>query len=149
MPVLLRDDGPLVSAAEARFKGEFQKREDDLRAEGKRLEDDIRRFQREADTMSPQQRTTAQNDLNTRKTNFDVKQRQFAEQAQQRQAELQRTVVEQVNQAITDVAKEKGLDIVLRDVAYATPTYDITPDVLNKLGTAAPKPAADAKKPKK
>jgi hypothetical protein len=38
---------------------------------------------------------------------------------------------------------------VLRDVAYATPTYDITPDVLNKLGTAAPKPAADAKKPKK
>jgi outer membrane protein len=149
LAVLLNDEGPLVGSAGAKFKGEFQKREDDLRAEEKRLGDDIGRFRREADTMSPQQRTTAQNDLNTRKTNLEVKQRQFAEQAQQRQSELRRNLLEQVERAIAEVAKEKGLDIVLPEAAYASAAYDITPDVMKKLSSAEPKPAADAKPKKK
>jgi outer membrane protein len=148
-PQLLRD-APQVQAADARFKAEFQKREDELKAEGKRLEDDIARFRREADTMSPQQRTGMQNDLNTRRTNFEIKQRQFSDQAQARNAELQREVLEQVNQAIVEVAKEKGLDIVVRDPAYASEAYDITGDVLKKLASyTAAKPAAEPKKKKK
>jgi outer membrane protein len=147
---LLRD-APQVQSAEARFKGEFQKREDDLKAEGKKLEDDINRIRREADTMSPQQRTSAQNDLNTRKTNFELKQRQFGEQAQLRNNELQREVLDQVNRAIVEVAREKGIDIVVRDPAYASEAFDVTGDVLKKLAEyAAAKPAAEPKKkPKK
>ena len=150
-PLLLRD-APQVKAAEAKFQAEFQKREDELNSERKKLEDDVNRFRREADMMSPQQRTGQQNDLNTRKTNFDIKQRQFGEQAQQRNAELQRDVLEQVNKAIIEVAKEKGIDLVVRDPAYAVESLDITADVLKKLATypatpAATKPA-DAKKKK-
>ena len=149
IPALLRDS-PQVRSANEKFKAEFQKREDDLVAEGKKLEDDIGRFRREADTLSPQQRTSTQNDLNTRKTNFEVKQRQFGEQAAQRKQEFERGVLEKVNQAITEVAKEKGIDVVVRDPAYADPALDITPDVLKKLATyqAAP-PAAEPKKNKK
>ncbi len=102
--------------------------------------------------MSPQQRTGAQNDLNTRRTNFEIKQRQFSEQAQTRNAELQREVLEQVNRAIVEVAQEKGLDIVVRDPAYAAQAFDITADVLKKLATyPTGKPAAadPKKKPKK
>jgi outer membrane protein len=150
-PQLLRD-APQVQAADAKFKGEFQRREDELKAEGKKLDDDIARFRREADTMSPQQRTGAQNDLNTRRTNFEIKQRQFSEQAQARNNELQREVLEQVNRAIVEVAKEKGIDIVVRDPAYAAEAFDITGEVLKKLATyPASKPAAadPKKKPKK
>jgi outer membrane protein len=150
-PQLLRD-APQVQAADARFKGEFQRREDELKAEGKKLDDDIARFRREGDTMSPQQRTGAQNDLNTRRTNFEIKQRQFTEQAQVRNNELQREVLEQVNRAIVEVAKEKGIDVVVRDPAYAAEGFDITDEVLKKLATyPASKPAgADPKKkPKK
>lgn len=150
-PQLLRD-APQVRSADAKFKAEFQKREDDLKAEGKKLEEDIVRFRREADMMSPQQRTEKQNELNTRRTNFEVKQRTFGEQAQNRNNELQREVLEQVNKAIVEVAKEKGLDIVVRDPAYAADAFDITADVLKKLATYpadAAKPAADTKKKKK
>lgn len=147
-PVLLRD-APQVQSANVKFKAEFQKREDELKAEGKKLEDDIRRFQREVDTMSPQQRTTAQNDLNTRKTNFDIKQRQFSEQAQVRNNELQGEILGKINQAIVEVAKEKGIDVVIRDPAFANESLDITPEVLKKLTAMGDKPAADAKKKKK
>jgi outer membrane protein len=150
-PQLLRD-APQVQAADAKFKGEFQRREDELKAEGKKIDDERRRLRREGDTMSPEQRTSAENDLNTRMMKFEVNQRQFTEQAQVRNGELQREVLEQVNRAIVEVAKEKGIDIVVRDPAYAAETFDITGDVLKKLATyPASKPAAadPKKKPKK
>ena len=147
-PVLLRD-APQVRAADQKFKAEFQRREDELKAEAKKLHDDDKRFQREGDTMSAQQRATTAKDLYTRKTDFELKQRQFAEQAQARNNELQREVLEQVNQAIVEVAKEKGFDIVVRDPAFANPALDITADVLKKLATLEAKPAAAKPKKKK
>jgi outer membrane protein len=150
-PQLLRD-APQVQAADAKFKGEFQRREDELKAEGKKIDDERRRLRREGDTMSPEQRTSAENDLNTRMMKFEVNQRQFTEQAQMRNGELQREVLEQVNRAIVEVAKEKGIDIVVRDPAYAAEAFDITGEVLKKLATyPASKPAAadPKKKPKK
>jgi outer membrane protein len=150
VPMLLRD-APQVKSANEKFKGEFQKREDDLKAEAKKLQDDDKKFQREADTMTGQQRANTAKDLQTRKIDFDLKQRQFAEQAQARNDELQRQVLERINQAIIDVAKERTLDLVLRDPAYATSVLDITSDVMKRLAAmeAQPAPAADSKKKKK
>ena len=133
-PALLRD-APQVRSADQKLKAQFQKREDELKTEGRKLDEDIRKFQREADTMSPQQRTTAQNDLNTRKTNFDIKQRQFGEEAQQKNAELRRAVLERVNEAIEQIAKEQGYDVVLQDPAFANSALDITDQVLKRLET--------------
>ena len=146
--MLLRD-APQVRAADARFKGEFQKREDELKAEGKKIDEDRRRLRREGDMMSPEQRTNAENDLNTRIMKFDTAQRRFNEEAQSRNAALQREVLDQVNRAIAEVAREKGVDIVVRDPAYAAEAFDLTGDVLKKLATypaAAPAAAADPKK---
>jgi len=151
-PVLLRD-APQIRSADARLKAEFQKREQDLQAEEKKLQEDYKKAQREADAMSPQQKAATEKDLFSRKSDLDLKERQFSEQAQQRNAELQRDVLEKINQAIDQVAKEKGLELVVRDPAFAVPALDITADVLKKLAAmpqaAAPAAApADAKKKK-
>ena len=137
----LRRAAPQIQAADAKLKAEFQKREDDLRAEGKKLEDDIRKFQREADTLSLQQRTSTQNDLNTRRTNFDIKQREFGEQFQVRNNELQREVLGKMKRAVDEVAKEKALDVILQDPVYADAALDVTPAVLAKLQTYGTEPA--------
>lgn len=137
-PVILRD-APQIKAADTKLKAEFEKKEKDLDAEGKKLGDDIKKFQREADAMSAQQRADAEKGLNTRKIDFDLKQRQFAEAAQARNQELKRDVLEKVNQAIEAVAKEKGYDLVLQDPAYANPAIDITDEVLKRLGATEPK----------
>ena len=146
--VQLLRSAPQIQAAEGKIKAEFQKREDDLKAERKKLDDDIGRFRREADTMSPQQRTSAQNDLNTRATNFDIKQREFNEQFQSRNNELQRDVRIKMKRAIEEVAREKGLDLVLQDAAYFSSALDVTAAIIDKLkgyGTA-PEPGAKADK---
>jgi len=147
VPTLLRD-APQVRSANDKFRAEFQKREDEIKAEAKRLNDDAKKYQREADTMSAQQRTSAQNDFATRKTALDEKQRQFAEEAQQRNDQLQRDVLEKINQAIVEVSKERGLDLVIKDPAWANASLDITADVMKKLAAMQTAPAAEPKKKK-
>jgi len=147
LPQVLRD-APQVRSANDKFKAEFQKREDDLKAEGKKLSDDAKKYQREGDTMSGQQRADTEKNLNTRRIDFELKQRQFAEQAQARNDELQREVLEYINRAIGEVAKERALDLVVRDPAFATPAVDITPDVMKKLAAMQATPAAEPKKKK-
>ena len=151
-PVLLRD-APQIKAADAKLKAEFQKREQDLQTERRKFQEDFKKAQREADAMSPQQKAATEKDLFSRRSDLDLKERQFQEQAQGRNAELQRDVLEKINQAIDQVAKEKGLELVVRDPAFAAPTLDITGDVLKKLAAmpaapAAAAPPADAKKKK-
>jgi outer membrane protein len=148
MGALMRD-APQVQTARAKFTAEFQKREDELKAEVKKVNDDDKRFQREGDTMSAQQRATTAKDLYTRKTDLDLKQRQFAEQAQARNAELERQILETFGKAIEAVAREKGLDLVLRDAAFFSPGMDITPDVIAKLSSMPDAAPAESKKKKK
>lgn len=145
---LLRE-APQVRAADQMLKGEFQKREDELKAEAKKLSEDDKRFQRDGDTMSAQQRANTAKDLQARKIDFDLKQRQFAEQAQARNGALQREVLEKINRAIEEVAQEKGLDLVVRDPAFANAALDITGDVLKKLAAMEAAPAESKKKKKK
>lgn len=137
-PVILRD-APQIKSADAKLKSEFEKKEKELEGEGKKLAEDIQKYERESVSMSAQQQADAKIALNTRKINFESKQRQFAEAAQNRNNELKREVLDKVNQAIEAVAKEKGYDLVLQDPAYANPAIDITDEVLKRLGATEPK----------
>ena len=140
---------PQLAVANARMKAEFQAREDELKAEARKIDDDEKRLQREGDAMSVQQRATLAKDLYTRKTDFDVKQRAFAEEVQSRNGQLNRELFEKINQAIAAVAKEKGYDLVVQDPAYAGGTPDITADVVAKVQALADTPPAKTPKKKK
>jgi len=142
-PDLLRD-APQIKSANERMKAEFEKKQKDLEGEGKKLEDDIKNFQREADTLTAQQRADTEKSLNTRKIDFDFKQRQLSEQVQQREQELRKDLSAKFAKAIEAVAKEKGLDLVVQDPVFATATIDITDEVLKRLSTEAGSDAAAA-----
>ena len=155
-PDLLRD-APQIKSANEKMKAEFEKKQKDLEVDGKKLEDDIKKFQREADTMTAQQRADTEKQLNTRKIDFDFKQRSLGEQVQAREQELRKDLSAKFAKAIEAVAKEKGLDLVVQDPVFANATIDITDEVLKRLNsdagsdaTAAPaKPDAKPSKKKK
>jgi len=146
---LLRD-APQIKSANEKMKAEFEKRQKDLEAEGRKLSEDIKKFQREADTISAQQRATTEKDLNTRKIDFDYKQRQLGEQVQAREQELRRELQGKFSKAIEEVAVEKGIQLVLQDPVYAAGGIDITEEVLKRLASVTDAAApADKKKKKK
>ncbi|MGH8442110.1 MAG: OmpH family outer membrane protein [Nevskiaceae bacterium] len=141
-------DAPQLKVAQEKIKSEFQKREDDMKADARKFQEDVKKYQRDGDTMSAQQRADTEKSLNTRRIDLELKQRTFGEEVQNRNAELQRDLIAQLNWAIREVASDKGLDLVVRDPAFAGAALDITADVVHKLSTPKPGTSSEPKKKK-
>jgi len=135
---VVRDSAP-YKAAETKMKAEFEKRRADLEAQGKSLADDYKAYQRDADTLSADQRLKKEKDLKSRESDINFAQRKFQEDLQNRDRELTQDLVGKVRDVITQVAKEKGADLIIQDAIYASPAADITAEVLKRLNAAGGK----------
>lgn len=127
---------PQYKTGQDKMKTEFEKRSKDLEAEGKKLADDVKKFQKEADLLSAADRAKQEKDLNTRQIDFTYKQRQFQEDVQNRDRQLTQDMRAKIQEVIVAYAKEKSYDLVVQDPVFATGAVDITDAVLKKLQTS-------------
>jgi outer membrane protein len=118
------------------MKAEFDRRKSDLEAEGKKFQDDVKKYQKEGDAMSSADRAKTEKDLQSRQVDLQYKQRQFQEDLQNRDRQLTADMTSKIKTVIETVAKEKGIDLVVQDPVYASPAVDITTEVLKKLQAA-------------
>lgn len=132
---------PQFKAGQQQMKTEFEKRKGELEAEAKKLGEDATRFKKEADVMSGEARAKAEKDLQTRKIDFEYKQRSFGEEFQKRDREMSEKLMGVIKEVVMAVAKERGADLVLQDPIYASAVVDVTDEVVKRL-QAAPAPAA-------
>lgn len=137
---------PPYKAAQARLNAEAQKKDNELKTEGAKLEADFERFRREGDTMTAQQRTDMDKNLYNRRRDFESKQRQYAEEFQRQRAESSKDFNDKVGRALAEVAKEKGLNVILENAAWADASLDVTDAVLAKLASYGDQPAPKADK---
>ena len=128
---------PQYKVADQKMTAEFQKRKTDLENQSKQFESDVEKFKRDRVTISPDAGAKTEKDLAARQVDLSQAGRKFQEDAQTRQRELTNEVIGKVRDAVVAVAKEKGLDVVVADPVYANTSFDITDDVVKKLGGAA------------
>jgi len=127
---------PQFKAGADKIKAEFDRRRNEIEADAKKLAEDIKKFQKEADIMSGADRAKQEKDLNTRKIDFEYKQRQFQEDFTNRDRQLTTEMMTKIKAVITQVAKEKGADVVVQDPVYSSDAIDITAEVLKRLQAA-------------
>lgn len=125
---------PQYKVADQKMTAEFQKRKSDLEAQSKQFESDVEKFKRDRVTVSPDAAAKTEKDLAARQVDLSQAGRKFQEDAQTRQRELTNEVVSKVRDAVVAVAKEKSLDVVVADPVFANTSFDITDDVVKKLG---------------
>jgi outer membrane protein len=129
------------------LRAEFAPRERTLQATGQALKAKQDKLQKDAATMTEEQRTRSEKDLRDGARDFERARGELQDDETARRNEqlsrLQRTLVEEVRA----YAKTQNLDMVVSGdaVLYAAPSYDITPAVLTALQSKAP--AAPAAKP--
>lgn len=128
---------PQYKVADQKMTTEFQKRKADLEAQSKQFESDVEKFKRDRVTVSPDAAAKTEKDLSARQVDLTQAGRKFQEDAQTRQRELTNEVVGKVRDAVVAVAKEKNLDVIVADPVFANTSFDITDDVVKKLGGAA------------
>ena len=139
----LMQESPQAKAAQDALRGEFASKQKDLQSQQAALKAKEDQLQKDAATMAPDQRTKAERDLRDGNRELQQKVQEYQDDFNARQNEelskLQKALVEEVQ----TFAQAEKFDLVLADgVIFATPSLDITPQVLAALQSHAPRPAA-------
>ncbi len=116
--VILRDS-PAAQAASKKLESEFSKRDKEINAAGQRLKSDFERFEKNAPTMTDQERLR--------------KQRELREDFNQRRNEELQKLLRQANTVIKNIAQREKYDLILQEAIYVNPKIDITDQVLKEL----------------
>jgi len=146
----LAQESPQGKAIMEAMRAEFSPRERTLQAQMQALKAKQDKLQKDAATMTEDQRIRAEKELRDGERDFERARGELQDDVTARRNEemsrLQRTLLEEVR----TYAKAQNLDLVVSGeaVLYNTAAYDITPAVLAALQTHAPAaPAAAPAKP--
>ncbi len=147
----LVEESPQAKVALEAIRTEFSPRQRDLQNQQQTLKAKEDKLQKDGATMTEDQRARAEKDLRDNYRDLQRKQSEaqddFNARRNEEMSRLQRILIEQVR----IYAKAQSFDLVVADgVIYATPTIDITPQILTVL-KASPvtgaKPAASTTSP--
>jgi outer membrane protein len=140
----LAQESPQGKAIMEAMRAEFSPRERTLQATMQALKAKQDKLQKDAATMSEDQRIRAEKELRDGERDFERARGELQDDVTARRNEemsrLQRTLIEEVR----TYAKAQNYDLVVSTeaVLYETPNYDITPAVLAALQAHAGAPAA-------
>ena len=149
----LMEESPQAKTVVEAIRTEFAPRQRDLQTTQQTLKAKEDKLQKDAATMTEDQRARSEKELRDGARDFARRQQEVQDDFNARRNEemsrLQRTLIEEVRV----YAKAQNFDLVIADgVIYSTPTLDITPAILTALQSHAPTgktsaPATPAPKP--
>jgi outer membrane protein len=142
----LVEESPQAKAALDVIRKEFSPRQRELQTQQTTLKTKEEKLQKDGATMSQEQRANAEKELRDSYRDLQRKNSEIQDDFNARRNEefsrVQKALIEQVR----TYAKAQNFDIVIADgVIYATPTIDITPQILAQLHSGTP--AAPGTKP--
>jgi outer membrane protein len=141
----LFDESPQAKVVQEGLRAEFQPRLTQLVAQEQALKTSNEKYQKDAATMAPDQRTKAEKDLRDRAREIERKKGELQDDSNAKRQEEMNKLQRLLFGEVREYAKAQNYDIVIAEgVLYATPTVDITSAVLASLQARAPKPAAGA-----
>lgn len=129
----LLSESPQAKAATEEMRSEFTPRQRDIINEQQSVKAREDRLNKDAATMTEDQRARAEQDLSDANRDLQRKMSELQDDINARRneemARLQRTLFEQVR----SYAKSQNYDLVVTDALYANPSLDITSAVLAAL----------------
>ena len=128
-------EAPQTIESNKKLEKEFSSRTDKLKADVKSLKERESSFSKDALTMKESERDTKEKSISQLRVDVQRKERELREDINIRRNEELGGLQEQINKAVTSVAKAEGFDLVLYSgVAYASEKIDITDKILKSLG---------------
>jgi len=152
----LFEESPQAKVVQEGLRAEFQPRLQQLVAQEQAMKTRNDKYQKDAATMAPDQRTKTEKDLRDSAREIERKKAELQDDSNAKRQEEMNKLQRLLFGEVREYAKAQGFDLVMAEgVLYATPTIDITTGVLNVLkakpatgaGPAAPAPAKPPAKP--
>lgn len=128
-------EAPQTIEINKKLEKEFNARSDKLKTDIKALNDKQAAFNKDSMTMKDSDKETRAKSLDQLRIDIQRKDRELKEDFNIRKNEELAGLQEQINKAVTSVAKSEGYDLVVYNgVAYASEKIDITDKILKTLG---------------
>jgi len=128
-------EAPQTIESNKKLEKEFISRTDKLKADVKSLKEKEAVFSKDVLTMKESDRESKEKSISQLRVDIQRKERELREDINIRRNEELGGLQEQINKAVTSVAKAEGFDLVLYNgVAYASKEIDITDKILKSLG---------------
>ena len=123
----------LAKTAQAKLEAEFGKREKDLRDLETKLRGAAEKLEKDAPTLSENERNRRQRDIVEQERDLQRKRREWQEDLTQRKNEELSAVVEKANRVIKQIFDAEKYDLILQDAIHFSARVDITKKVIDAL----------------
>lgn len=145
-PRAVLDRMPEMRAVQQRLQNFYERKQSELSQKERELQTEIELYQQKVGVISEQARQNEEERLSEMDTEFRQLQSQAEQELQQQRAQLMSPLLNQIQEAINNVASTKGLDYVLNTttsggdviILYVSEEiqneYDITDEVMADLG---------------
>lgn len=134
------EEAPHARLARERLQQEFSPRDAELAVARKSLQALEERLEREGAVMSENERRTLEREVLTHQRELKRAQTEFSEDLNLRRNEEFARLQRLVSEAIAELARERGYDLVLEaGVVYASESVDVTQAVLERLRSKSQK----------
>ena len=128
-------EAPQTLEINKKLEKEFNARSDKLKADIRTLNDKQTAFNKDSLTIKDSEKESKVKSLDQLRIDIQRKDRELKEDFNIRKNEELAALQDQVNKAVTSVAKAEGYDLVVYNgVAYANEKIDITDKILKSLG---------------
>ncbi len=128
-------NAPQTNASNKKLEKEFKKRTDTLKKTIKEIQTEEKNFSKNSLTLSDSEKEKLSRKLQQKKIDAQRDERELREDIDLRRREEINKLQVKVNEVIEELAKEKKYDlIVYQGVAYASPSIDLTDEVIKALG---------------
>lgn len=126
---------PQAKAVAEKLKNEFKGREDKIVAVEKGLKEKAEKLQRNSAVMSEAEKGKLEKDIVIAQRELQRLQNEFREDANMRQQEETKKLLDRINVVIQDVAKKDNYDLIIHiDAApFASKSVDITDKVMKAI----------------
>lgn len=124
---------PQRSVEDEKLKGAFEKRSEQLKKKFDAFQEKGEKFRKDKVLLSQEKQAERLKELREEELALLKERQEFEREFSQSRNEGINRLEDLISEVIADVAKEKGVDIVLQQVVYATDDIDITDEVIAQL----------------
>ena len=141
-------EAPQTISANKKLEKEFGSRTEKLKAKIQSLQTDEKKYQKEALTLSDDQKDKTEKSLQQRRIEIQRLERELREDMDLRRREEIGDLQEKINQTIDKIASDEKYDLILYNgIAFASENVDMTSQIIKLLGGSNNK-AEEKKSPK-
>ena len=131
-------ESPQTISANKKLEKEFGSRTEKLKAKIQSLQADEKKYQKEALTLSDDQKDKSEKSLQQRRIEIQRLERELREDMDLRRREEIGDLQEKINQTIDKIAADEKYDLILYNgIAYASENVDMTNQIIKALGGGA------------